>query len=151
MVNARAFKPYPLGSAPLKTYFSGNFWSSRKQLMLLNKQKCVLRKCYGVSWKWWMLELSTLCIVFSNPDNLLVGISGALGMKGSLFLSKHVFWEYAAEYSRNGKFWSFEPFAIVFSTPEYFLCKDFWSSSNKRNPLSKKKCVLRKCCGVPQK
>ena len=52
MVNARTFKPYPMGSAPLKTYFSRVFWSSRNQLMLLNKQKCVLRKCCGVSQKW---------------------------------------------------------------------------------------------------
>ena len=31
-VTARAFKPYPLCSAPLKTYFSWDFWSSRNQL-----------------------------------------------------------------------------------------------------------------------
>ena len=29
--------------------------------------------------------------MLSTRENLLVGISGALGMKGSLFLSKHVF------------------------------------------------------------
>ena len=52
MVNARAFKPFPLVSAPLKTYFSRDFWSSRNQLMLLPKQKCVLRKCCGVPQKW---------------------------------------------------------------------------------------------------
>ena len=32
MVNARAFKPYPWGSPPLKTYFIRDFWSSRNQL-----------------------------------------------------------------------------------------------------------------------
>ena len=31
MVNARALKFLPLCSAPLKTYFSRNFWSSRKK------------------------------------------------------------------------------------------------------------------------
>ena len=53
MVNARAFKPLPLCSAPLKTY--------------------------------------------------LVGISGALGMKESHFLSKNVFWENAVGYLRNSE------------------------------------------------
>ena len=52
MVNARALNFLPLCSAPLNTYFSRDFWSSRNQLLLLNKQKCVLRKCCGVSQKW---------------------------------------------------------------------------------------------------
>ena len=29
--------------------------------------------------------------------------------------------------------------------------RDFWSSRNERKPLSKQKCVLRKCCRVSQK
>ena len=48
MVNARAFKPFPLGSAPLKTYFGRVFSSSRNKLMLLPKQKFGLRNCCGV-------------------------------------------------------------------------------------------------------
>ena len=51
-VNARAFKPYPLCSAPLKTSFSRDFWSSRNQLMLIPKHKCVLINCCGVPQKW---------------------------------------------------------------------------------------------------
>ena len=39
----------------------------------------------------------------------------------------------------------------MFSTPENLLVKILWSSKNKRKPLSKQKCVLRKCCGVFQK
>ena len=35
--------------------------------------------------------------------------------------------------------------------PRKLIRKDFWSSRNKRKPLSKQKCVLRKCCGVSQK
>ena len=42
-------------------------------------------------------------IVFSTPENLLVGITGALGMKESHFLSKNVFWENAVGYLRNGE------------------------------------------------
>ena len=45
----------------------------------------------------------TFAIVFSTPENLLVGISGALGMKESHFLSKYVFWGKAVEYLRNGE------------------------------------------------
>ena len=42
-------------------------------------------------------------IVFSTPENLLVWISGALGMKESHFLRKNVFWENAVGYLRNGE------------------------------------------------
>ena len=38
-------------------------------------------------------SFQTCAIVFSTPENWLVGISGALGMKVSHFLSKNVFWE----------------------------------------------------------
>ena len=50
-----------------------------------------------------MLELQTFAILFSTPENWLVGISGALGMKESHFLSKNVFWENAVGYLRNGE------------------------------------------------
>ena len=46
---------------------------------------------------------TTVTIVFGTPENLLVGISGALGMKESHFLSKNVFWENAVGYLRNGE------------------------------------------------
>ena len=42
-------------------------------------------------------------ILFSIPENLLVWISGALGMKESHILSKNVFWENAVGYLRNGE------------------------------------------------
>ena len=45
----------------------------------------------------------TFAIVFSTPENLLVGISGALGMKENHYLSKNVFWENAVGYLRNGE------------------------------------------------
>ena len=51
----------------------------------------------------WIVELSNLCHVFSTPENLLVGISGALGMKESHYLSKNVFWENAVGYLRFGE------------------------------------------------
>ena len=45
----------------------------------------------------------SFAIVFSTPEKLLVGISGALGMKESHFLSWNVFWENAVGYLRNGE------------------------------------------------
>ena len=62
-------------------------------------------------------------IVFSTPENFLVKISGALGMTGSHFLSRNVFWENAVGYLRNGECYSFQTFAIVFSIPENLLVK----------------------------
>ena len=82
---------------------SRDFWSSRNESKPLSKQKYVLRKYCGVSQKWWMLELQTFAIVFSTPENWLVGISGALGMEESHFLSKDMFWENAVGYLRNGE------------------------------------------------
>ena len=48
-------------------------------------------------------SFQTSAIVFSTPENLLVEISGALGMKESPFLSKNVFCENAVGYLRNSE------------------------------------------------
>ena len=69
---------------------SRNFWSSSNERKPLYKQKCVLRK-YCRCMNWWYFQ--NFAIVFSTPVNLLVGISGALVMKESHFISKNVFWE----------------------------------------------------------
>ena len=45
----------------------------------------------------------TFAIVFSTPENLIVGISGALGTKESHYLSKYVFWENIVEYLTNSE------------------------------------------------
>ena len=42
-------------------------------------------------------------IVFSTPENLLVQISGTLGMTESHFLIKNVFWENTVDYLRNSE------------------------------------------------
>ena len=49
------------------------------------------------------LSFQTFAIVFSTPVNLLVGISGALGMSVSPFLSRNVFWENVVGYVGNGE------------------------------------------------
>ena len=61
--------------------------------------------------------------MFSTPENLIVGIFGALAMKVSHFLSKNVFWENAVGYLRNSECYNFQTFAFVFSTPENLLLK----------------------------
>ena len=48
-------------------------------------------------------SFQTFAIVFSTPEYLLIDISGALGKKGSHFLSKNGFWENAVGYLRNGE------------------------------------------------
>ena len=53
----------------------------------------------------WSFQI--FAIVFSTPENLLVGISGALRMKENHLLGKNVFWESAVGYLRNGAYKSF--------------------------------------------
>ena len=50
-----------------------------------------------------MLEFQTFAIVFSTPKNLLVGMSGTLGMKESHFLCKNLFCENVVVYLRNSE------------------------------------------------
>ena len=81
-VNARAFKPLPLCSAP-ENLLVEHFWSSRIERKPLSKQKCVLRYCLeGISETVNAIAFKLFAIVFSSPENLLVGISGALAIKG---------------------------------------------------------------------
>ena len=92
----------------------------------------------------------TVTIVFSIPENFLVGISGALAKKESPLLSKNVLWENSVGYLRNGECESFHTFAIVISTPENLLVEISGALGTKEND-SQQKCVLWKCCGVFQK
>ena len=55
---------------PSKLTSSRSFWSSRNERKPLSKQKCVLRKCWQVSQKQWMLELSNLCHCVQHPSKL---------------------------------------------------------------------------------
>ena len=93
----------------------------------------------------------TFAIVFSTPENLLVRISGALGMKVSHFPSKSVFWENAVGYLRNGGCLTFQTFAIVFSTPENLLVRISGALGNKVSHFLSKNVFLRKCCRASQK
>ena len=48
-------------------------------------------------------SFQSCAIVFSTSENLVVGITGDLGMKESHFLCKNVFWENAVGYLKNGE------------------------------------------------
>ena len=50
---------------------SKDFWSTRNERKPLSKQKCALRKCCGVSQKWWMLE--------QYASHLCSGTGGSIG------------------------------------------------------------------------
>ena len=65
-------------------------------------QWSISENAVGYLRNWWE-SFQTFAIVFSTPENLLVGISGALEMKESHFLSKNLFWENAVGYLRNGE------------------------------------------------
>ena len=113
---------------------------------------CVLQKMqWSISEMVSARTFKPFAIVFSTPENLLVGISGALGTKESHFLSKNVFWENGVGYLRNSDCWSFQTFAIVFSTPEKLLIGISRALGMQESELSMQKYVLRKCCGVSQK
>ena len=51
-------------------FTSRHYWSPRNKRKPLSMLKYVLRKCHGVSQKWWMLELSNLCHCVQYPWKL---------------------------------------------------------------------------------
>ena len=70
--------------------------------------------------------------MFSTLDNLLVAISGALGITESNFLNKNVFWENDVGYLSNSECYSLQTFDIVFITPENLLVGIYGSLGMKK-------------------
>ena len=95
-------------------------------------------------------SFQTFAIVFSTPENLLVGISGDLGTKVSHFLSKNV-WRKC--YGEPQKQWMLELSNLCHCVqhPWDYTSRDFCRSRNESKQVFKQKCVLRKCCRVSQK
>ena len=58
---------------------------------------------WGISEAGDCYSFQTFAIVFSTSENLLVGISRALGMTRIHFFSKNVFWENAVGNLRYGE------------------------------------------------
>ena len=129
-----------------------NFWSSRDtNVSHFLKQKCVLRKCCGVSQKWWMLELSNLCHCVQHPWKLTSRHFWSSRNKSKpLSKLKHVFRKCSGV---SQKWWMLELSNLCHCVmhPSKLINRHFWSSRDTRKPLSKLKHVFRKCCGVSQK
>ena len=98
-----------------------DFWSSRNERKPLSHQNVLWETAVGYLRNSECYSFQTFLIVFSTSENLLVEISGALGMKVGHLLKKNVFWGNAVGYLRNGECWSFQTFVIVFNTPENLL------------------------------
>ena len=141
MVNARAFKPLPLCSAPLKITCR-DFWSSRNERKPLSKQTCVLRKCCGVSQKWWMLELSNLCHCVQHPWKLTSRDFWSSRNERKPLSKQTCVLRKCCGVSQ--KWWMLEPSNLCHCVqhPWKLTCRDFWSSRNERKPLSKQKHVF---------
>ena len=131
---------------------SRDFWSSRNNRKPLSQQKCVLRKCCGVSEKWWMLELSNLCHCVQHPWKLISrDFWSSRNNRKPLSKLKHVFWENYSWVSQKQWMLELSNLCHCVQHPCILTSRDFWSSRNNRKPLSQQKWVLRKCCGVSQK
>ena len=143
MVNARVFKPLPLCSAPWKLT-GRDYWSSRNERKLLSKLKHVLRKCSGVSQKWWMLELSNLCHCVQHPWKLISRDNwSSRNKRKPLSKLKHVLRKCSGV---SQKWWVLELSNLCHCVqhPWKLISRDNWSSRNKRKPLSKLKHVFEK-------
>ena len=91
---------------------SWGFWSPRNERKPFSKQTCVLRKWCGYLRNSECWSFQTFAIVFSTPKNLLVEVSGALGMKESHFISKNVFWEMLWGISETVNAGAFKPLPL---------------------------------------
>ena len=89
--------------------------------------------------------------MFSTLENLLVWISGALGIKGSHILSRNIFLRKCCRVSQKQWMLDLSNLCHCVQHPWKLTSKDFCRSRNESKPLSKQKCVLKKCCGVSQK
>ena len=96
-------------------------------------------------------SFQTLAIVFSTPENLLVGISGAVRTKESHYLSKNLFCRKCCRLSHKQWMLELSNLCHCVQHPWKLTCMDFWSSRNKRKPLSKQKFILRKYCRLSHK
>ena len=86
--------------------------------------------------------------MFSTPENLLIGISGALGTQEKTLCQQKCVWRKCCEISQ--KWWMLELSNLCHYVqhPWKLTSRAFRSSREERKPLCQQKCVWRKCCGV---
>ena len=115
-----------------------NFWSSRNESKPLSKQKCVLRKCCGVSQKWWMLELPNLCHMITSRN-----FWSSRNERKVLSKLKHVFRKCCRLYQ---KWWMLKlpNLCHCVQHPWKLTSRNFWGSRNESKPLSKQKMCFEK-------
>ena len=90
--------------------------------------------------------------MFSTPENLLVWISGALGTKEKPLSKQKCNLRKFCWLSHKQLMPELSDlFSHCVQHPWKLNSCDFWSSRNKRKPLSKQKCILRKWCRVSHK
>ena len=131
-MNARAFKPLPCVHHPWKLT-SRDHCCSRNKRKPLSKQKCVLRKCCGVSQKWWIQKLSNLCHCVQHPWKLTSrDHCSSRNHRKPLSKLKHVFRKCSGI---SQKQWMIELSNICHCVQHLWKLpsRDFWSSRNKRN------------------
>ena len=150
MVRASAFIPLPWCIQHPWKLTGRDFWSSRNDRNPLSHQKFVLRKCCGYISLPLVLKLfKHFATVFSTPENVLVGISGALGNERKpLSQQKCVFKKMLWGFSEIVNVRAIQSYCHCAQNPWKLTGSDFWSSRNDRNPLAQQKFVLRKCCGI---
>ena len=103
---------------------SRDFWSSRNESKPLSKQKCVLRKYCVVSQKWLMLELSNLCHCVQHSWKVTSkDFWISRNERKTLSKQKCVLRKCCGVSQKNSECYSFQTFAIVFSTPEKLLVR----------------------------
>ena len=84
LVNARAFKPMLLCSACHENLLVRNFWSSKNRMKATlpkEKKMCFEKMLWGTSEMVNARTVNPLLLCSACHENLLVGISGALGTK----------------------------------------------------------------------
>ena len=81
---------------------------------------------------WVLVAFKHFAIVFSTPENFLVGISGALGLKESHFLSKICVWENSCGVSQKQWMPELSNLCHCVLHPWKLTSRDFWSSRNAK-------------------
>ena len=125
-------------------WYWGDFWSSRNDRKPLSKQKCVLRKCCGVSQKWWMLEISNLCHCVQQPWTLTSkDFWSSRNTRKPLSKQKCVLRKCCGV---SQKWWVLELSNLCHCVqyPWKLTSRDYWSSRKERKPLSKLKTCFQK-------
>ena len=107
---------------------------------------------WSISETWWMLVASKpLPLCSAPPVNLLVGITGVLGMKESALSQLNHVLRKCSRVSQKQWMPELSHLCHCIQHSWKITSRDFWSSMNERKPLSKLKDVFwENSCGVSQ-